>query len=544
MSKTLLYNTKVFLENGSFAEAAGFDSTTGKIIFVGNNSGYNKKDYDECINLNGKLVLPAFSEGHCHFYKGSVMKKELNLIYASTKDDFRNSINNFIPFLKNGKWIQGGYFSETNFKENFSITKNFLDSINDEIPMLINRNDLHSAIINSKAIELTGIKTKLNEFGTEEITVDENGNLTGEVKERAFYFVLNKIPPLSIEETSSAVFDEIKYLHSLGITSLTDITLPEDLFVYKHLVNHNKLNIKINSCLPFEEFEKFYTYKNDEVLKKGNIKFGTFKAFYDGSLGSESALFYKNYKGTNYKGLRTDFVNSGKFEKLAYEIDKAGNQLMVHAIGDKAVHELLDIVKNIETVNGKRDRRFRMEHCQHIRPDDFDKFRELGVIASVQPAHLYYDAKSAYEKVEDIETTHNYKNLIDIGVNVCFGTDFPVAAENPIETIYYAVTREAIGFENGFFPENKIDLATAINSYTINNSFARFEENVNGSIAVNKDADIIVLDTDLFEDSSLSLHGSSSPSLSFRRIAESTEVKLKNTKIEFTFLNGTKVYEK
>jgi predicted amidohydrolase YtcJ len=543
MSKTLLYNTKVFLENGSFAEAVGFDSTTGKIIFVGNNSGCNKRDYDEYIDLNGKFVLPAFSEGHCHFYKGSVMKTELNLIFASTKEDFRNSIRKYISTLKYEKWIQGGYFSEANFKENFSITKDFLDSINVEIPMLINRNDLHSAIINTKAIELTGIKAKMQEFGTEEIIVDDNGNLTGEVKERAFYFVLNQIPPLSIEETSSAVYEEIKYLHSLGITSLTDITLPEDLSVYKHLIEHNKLDIKINSGLPFEEFEKFDTYKGDEILKNGNIKFGTFKAFYDGSLGSESALFFKNYKGTNFNGLRTDFVNSGKFEKIAYEIDKAGYQLMVHAIGDKAVHELLDIVKNIESFNGKRDRRFRMEHCQHIRPDDFIRFRELGVIASVQPAHLYYDAKSAYEKVEDIETTHNYKNLIDIGVNVCFGTDFPVVAENPMETIYYAVTREAIGFENGFFTENKIDLATAINSYTINNSYARFEENINGSIAVNKDADIIVLDTDLFEDSSLSVTDSTH-SLSFRGMIESVKARLKNTKIEFTFLNGTKVYEK
>jgi len=524
MPKTLLHNTKVFLENGTFAEAAGFDSESGKIIYVGSYSGCNKKDYDECIDLKGKLVLPAFSEGHCHFYKGSVMKKELNLIFASTRSDFTISINNFILTLEKGKWIQGGYFSEANFKESFSVNKDLLDGINSEIPMLINRNDLHSAIINSKAIELTGIKSKLREFGTEEISVDSDGNLTGEIKERAFYFVMNQIPPLSIEETSSAVYDEIKYLHSLGITSLTDITLPEDLIIYKYLINKNKLNIKINSSLPFEEFNRFESFKNDEVLKKGNIRFGTFKAFYDGSLGSESALFFKNYKETNYAGLRTDFVNSGEFEKLAFEIDKEGYQLMVHAIGDKAVNELLNIVRSIESKNGKRDRRFRMEHCQHIQPDDFKSFSELGVIASVQPAHLYYDAKTASEKVEDIETTHNYKHLIDSGVKVCFGTDFPVAAENPLDTIYYAITREAIGFENGFTPENKIDLTTAINSYTINNSFARYEENINGSIAVNKEADIIVLDKDLFEDPSLS--------------------KFKETKIEFTFLNGIKVYEK
>ncbi len=524
MSKTLLYNTKVFPENGTFAEAIGFDSVTGKIIYVGNNSGCNKKDYDECIDLKGKLVLPAFSDGHCHFYKGSVMKKELNLIFASKKSDFINSINDYISTLKSGKWIHGGYFSEANFTESFRVTKDFLDSINSEIPMLINRNDLHSAILNSKAIEITGIKSKLEEFGTEEISVDEKGELTGEVKERAFYYVLNQIPTLSIEEKSSAVYDEIKYLHSLGLTSLTDITLPEDLDVYKHLINNNKLNIKINSALPFEEFSRFTVYKNDEVLKNGKIKFGTFKAFYDGSLGSESALFFKNYKGTNYSGLRTDFVNSGEFERLAFEIDKAGYQLMVHAIGDKAVSELLDIAGKIESLNGKRNRRFRMEHCQHIRPDDFEKFIKYGVIASVQPAHLYLDAKTALEKVEDIETTHNYKYLIDSGVKVCFGTDFPVAAENPLETIYYATTREAIGFENGFFPENKIDLTTAINCYTINNSFARFEEKINGSIALNKEADIIVLDTDLFEDFSPS--------------------KLKETKIEFTFLDGIKVYEK
>jgi hypothetical protein len=221
--------------------------------------------------------------------------------------------------------------------------------------------------------------------------------------------------------------------------------------------------------------------------------------------------------------LRTDSIIDGTFERIAVEADKAGLQLSVHAIGDKAVNELLDILTTIESKNGKRDRRFRIEHAQHIAEKDILRFKKLNAIVSVQPAHLNFDAKIASAKIEDIETTHRYKPLVDNGVTICFGTDFPVVTENPFENIYYAMTRKVEGFPDGFHTENCIDLETCLQALTINNAYASFAEDSRGSLETGKDADIIILENDLF-------------------LMKPEEIK--NAKVEMTYFNGKRVFKR
>lgn len=502
--KTLLHNGKVYLGREKFAESVCFDSVSGKIIFIGNSPDTDKKVYDEVIDLKGKLVLPAFTDGHCHLYRASQVNSELNLRKAKTKKDFIDAINSYrktqtgMSGLQSGEWLTGGYFTQANFSEDIQITKEFIDSICSDIPVLIFRCDLHSVFANSKAIELSDIESKLSDYHPDEVVRDSAGNITGEFKETPMYHLLYSIPEKPLEEKLKALKKEISKLHRFGICAVSDISLPPDVSLYGELINKNELKLRINSQLPFEKFSEAEKYKNDFKDFENLIGFRSFKAFYDGSLTSETGYFKKNYKNKNHNGLRTDLVLSGDFERIAFEIDKAGYQMTVHAIGDKAVSDLLDLNEELIRLHGRKDRRFRIEHAQHIDGNDLDRFVNCDVVVSVQPAHLASDTIVASSILENPESTHIFSELIKRGVSVCFGTDFPVVDENPFETIYYAMTRKAEGFPNGFFTEYCVSLEDCIEAYTINNAYASFEETTKGSIEKGKFADLIITEN-MFE---------------------------------------------
>ena len=519
--KTLLTNAKVRLGKNSFTDSIGFDSETGKINFTGSNDQAKKNEYDEIINVNGKLVLPAFTDGHCHFIKGAFVNSQLNLRNAKTKNDFINSIRKYKKNKNGSNWIFGGYFSESNFSEKIEINKDLLDEICPDVPVIISKFDMHSAFANSKALEISCILSQQNNFTSEEIVIDENNILTGELKERARDFIMDKIPVASLKERTDIVIKQIQKLHSFGITAISDITLVEDLEIYKELIDQKKFKLRVDSRLPFQEFRNIKKYREEFKGLSDLIKFNSLKAFYDGSLSSRTALMHSNYKNLNHNGIKTEFVNSGEFEKSAFEIDEAELQMSVHAIGDKAVTELLDLNEKLVEKFGKRDRRFRIEHAQHIRENDFRRFKDLNVIASVQPTHLFSDAKTAAEILNDYKSEHNYKKLFDIGAKVCFGTDFPVVGESPFDTIFYAMTRKVQGFDHGFVTENNISLDDCLDSYTINNAYATYDEKESGNLEAGKVADIIIMQDDLFE---------------------MTGDEIKNAKISKTFFKGKPVF--
>lgn len=519
--KTLFINSKVWTGKNSFTDSVGFDSESGKILFVGNKheSDKIKDDYSEIIDLKKKLVLPAFTDGHCHFIEGALVNSQLNLRNAGTKNDFTEGIRNY-KADKQSPWIYGGYFSESAFKEKIPLGKDFLDEICSDVPVIISRFDLHSAFANSKALEVSGILSRQSDFTEEEI-VTINNIPTGELKERASDFILDNIPNASLYERTEIVLKQISTLHSLGIAAISDITLKDDLEIYKELISKNKLLLRVDSRLPFKEYKNIGKYRKEFEYITDNIKFNSLKAFYDGSLSSKTGYMHSDYKNTNQNGIRTEYVNSGEFLKDAFEIDKAGYQMSVHAIGDKSVTELLDLNTELNNINGKRDRRFRIEHAQHIQKSDFRRFKDLDIIASVQPSHLFSDAKTSSEILTDYSTEHNYKKLFDVGARVCFGTDFPVVGESPFETIHFAITRKAEGFPDGFMIENRIPLADCLNSYTIENAYATYDESERGNLQIGKAADITVLENDLFT---------------------IPENEIINAKVSMTYFNGKRVF--
>ncbi len=499
MSSTLFINAKVWQPDGEFNQAFGIKDN--HFNFNGSNADAEliKSYYDEIIDLKGKLVLPGLIDGHLHLIHGSLMRKRLDASEITDIKSLKSEINKYILNNPKQSWVIGGNLDLNHiFKQAESSKDNFVDEIYSDKPLFITNYDYHSAIGNTKALIESGILQNLNEFSSEEVVRDSNGNPGGVIKEKALDYIFDNLPSPSLAERVDAVSEFIDILHSYGITTVTDITLIEDLEVYKKLYELGKLKIRINSYIPFEEFENLEKHKN--FTKEINPDFYTingFKTYWDGALGSETALFSQNYLGRNHNGYKTDIIISGKVYELAKAINDSNQQMIIHAIGDKAVTEVLDLYESLYTKD--KDSRHRIEHAQHIQAGDFERFKSFNVVASVQPLHLKYDAKTVKEKLPDelVSNTHNYKKLIDIDAIVNFGTDFPIVEVNPFENIRLAVTRKT---KDGVFtPEHSINLHDCIKGYTINNAYSNFNENATGSIKEGKVADFVIMEDDLFE---------------------------------------------
>ena len=497
MPTALYINAKVWQPDGTFTESFGVSN--GHFDFSGSNTEANslKNNYTEIIDLNGKLVLPGIIDGHLHLVNGGVMMKRLDCSRINTIAELKTAIENYVSNNK-VNWVIGGNLDLNKVFANHDTTGgNIVDDIFSELPLYITNYDYHSAICNSKALALGGIDVNDNNLPKDEVEISAAGKLTGFIAESVMYRVYNSIPPPSLNEKAAAVSDCIEMLHSFGITSVGDITLPDDIDVYIKLYSQNKLNIRINSYIPFDEFDnlQFYLDKTAEI-DKDYFSIVGFKAFWDGSLGSETALFSQNYKGRSHNGFTTEIVRSGRIYELAKKIDAAGMQMIIHAIGDKAISEVLELYAGLP--NTKR-LRHRIEHAQHIQPADLNKFGEYGVIASVQPLHLKYDARTVFEKLPAklIPHTHNYIHILKLGGVMNFGTDFPIVEADPFENIRLAVTRYTEFGE--FTPEHKIPLHECIKSYTLNNAYASHNENAVGNITKGKVADFVIMNEDIFE---------------------------------------------
>jgi hypothetical protein len=526
-STCLFINAKLWQPDGRFKETFGIEN--GLLNFSGSLSGAGtiKQKYSRVIDLKGKLVLPSFTDGHVHLVYGSLMMSRIDCTAINTPDELKEKILTYCKKNPGKDWLVGGNLDIAKVFKGYEIergaVREFLDSIISNKPLYIANYDYHSAVCGSSVIEASGLVSKRNDFTYEEVPIDKTGKPAGIVKEKAFDFVRNSVPPSSLQERTDAVENMTDILHSYGITTVSDITKPSNLEVYSKLYEQGKLKIRINSYLPFEEFANYRQYlEQTKNIPNDLFEIKGFKEYYDGALGSETGLFSENYTGKNYNGYKTEMASSSKLAELAKIIDKAGKQVIIHAIGDKAVTKVLDIAEKLETENGTRDRRLRIEHAQHINENDFDRFKKLNVIASAQPLHMKYDIKIVKEKLPEriVKRTHNYKALMELGVVVNFGTDFPIVEINPFHNMELAVTRKADG--EAFLPEYKIDIHNSIKAYTINNAYASFNEHKSGSIEKGKFADFIVMEDNLFE------------------IPES---EISNARVHSTYFNGEEVYK-
>ena len=526
--KTAFINGKVFTvnDNKPYAEAVVVEG--GLIKFVGSTNKANNyiDDQTEVIDLQGKLMLPGFIDSHLHFTSGGYYLLGINLRPALSKEDFVFILKNYVQG-KEGLWITGGRWDHESWQDKSLPTKELVDSITPNTPVFVSRIDGHMGLANSLALQLAGITSETpNPAGGLIVKDTETGEPTGILKDNAMDLVDDIIPDKSIEENIEAALRSLEETRKLGITSVHDMTQPGELEAYREVENMGELTCRIYSIAPIDTYDEIVrtgiTAGNDEGL----IKRGGLKGYTDGSLGASTAWFFEPYvQDTTTVGLPMDIVTNGNLEKWSIEADRNRLQLCVHAIGDRANSYMLDLYERIINNNSPWERRFRIEHAQHVRYSDIKRFSKLNVIASVQPYHCVDDGVWAEKRIgkERIKYTHPYKSFLDNNVTVAFGTDWPVAPLNPLFGIYAAVTRRTVDNKNpgGWNPEQKISVEDAIKCYTLNAAYASFEENIKGSIEEGKLADLVVLSDDIFT---------------------IDPVKIKDVNVDMTIFNGEIVF--
>jgi predicted amidohydrolase YtcJ len=527
--KKAFINGNIYTVNPDKPHAEAVLVENNRITAVGTNSEIQKlsDQQTEVIDLNGKLMLPGFIDNHQHFVSGGFYLQGIDLRDAKSTSEFKRIIKEYSD-ARPGQWITGGNWDHEAWEVKDLPVKEMIDDVTGNTPVLVDRFDGHMSLANSYALKLAGI-TKDTESPDGGLIVKdpETGEPTGILKDNAIGLVARHIPPPSDEEYYQAAITALDHVKKFGITSVQDITYKRDLDVYRKLEKENKLTCRLYTRYPISDYTMLV--ENDYSVPSGSdkLKLGSLKAFADGSLGSSTAWFYEKYaQDTTTVGLAMDIITDGSLKKWAMDADKNRLQICTHAIGDKANSYMLDLYEEITKTNPQWDRRFRIEHAQHVKFEDIPRFAENKVIASVQPYHCIDDGVWAEKRIgaERIKYTYPFRSFIDSNVLLCFGSDWTVAPVNPLLGIYAAVTRRTLDDKNpgGWIPEQKITVEEAVKCYTINNAYASFEEKVKGSIEEGKLADMVVLDEDIFN---------------------IDPVKIRDVKVAMTIFDGNVIYK-
>lgn len=529
-AKKLYKNGKIFTSDLKNKWVEAVVTHGNRIVFAGKEkdaAAFTDKS-TEVIDLKGKLMLPGFIDNHTHFLSGGFYLDGLDLRGAKSTTEFKNIIREYVKKHPEG-WITGGNWDHEAWEVKDLPRKEWIDEFTPNQPVMIDRFDGHMALVNSFALKLAGItKDTPSPEGGLIVKDPVTGEPTGMLKDNAMGLVYTLIPDHSSSEYDRALELALAHAKKLGVTSIQDITYRNDLLAYQRFEKQGKLTCRVYTRLPVYEYKNLVNAGITYGFGSDLLKLGSLKVFADGSLGSSTAWFFEPYdQDTTTSGLPNDYVIDGRLKEWAIDADKNLLQLSVHAIGDKANKYILDLFEEITNVNPKWDRRFRIEHAQHVRFEEIPQFKRLGVIASVQPYHAIDDGCWAEKRIgkRRIQYTYPFRSYLDGGVHLAFGSDWTVAPLSPILGIHAAVTRATLDGLNpdGWIPNQKISVEEAVLSYTITNAYAAFEEKVKGSIEPGKFADFVILEKDIFT------------------IAPET---IKDVEVAMTVFDGTTIYKK
>lgn len=457
------------------------------------------------VDLQGRLVLPGFIDNHTHFISGGFQLLSVDLRDARDEKEFARRIGEKARSLPEGRWITGGSWDHERWPGAALPRKELIDPVTPHHPVFVTRLDGHMGLANSLALKLAGITKETPDPPGGRIVRDpQTGEPTGILKDAAMNLVRRVIPPPTPAEMDEALRAAMNEAARVGVTSIQDITTWSDWAVYKRFHRRGELTVRITARTPITEWERQRDLRQKEGPGDEWLRLGGLKGFVDGSLGSTTALFFEPYLDAPQTSglLHEEMLPEGIMQRRVAAADRAGLPVSIHAIGDKANKILLDIYEQVIQENGVRDRRFRIEHAQHLRPEDIPRFAQLGVIASMQPYHAIDDGRWAEKRIgrERCRTTYAFRSLLDAGAVLTFGSDWPVAPLDPLLGIYAAVTRRTIdgAHPRGWFPEQRITVEEAVRAYTVNNAYAEFAEKEKGSLEPGKLADMVVLSKDIF----------------------------------------------
>jgi predicted amidohydrolase YtcJ len=473
-----------------------------RIVYVGVDAAVDNLyvgDRTEVIAANGAMIVPGFIDTHVHFISSGSGLASVQLRDAATPEEFTQRIGEYAAATRPGEWVLHGTWDHENWGGELP-RRDWIDAVTPDNPVWVARLDGHMAIANSLALQAAGVDADTPDIAGGEIVRDDSGRPTGVLKDNAMMLVESVVPGASTAQLDREAAAAMEHVAGNGVTTVHDMAGWSSLETYRRAEKAGTMLTRIYSVVPLSDWEKL----RDEISLNGRgnewLRIGGLKGFMDGSLGSHTAAFLEPFTDApEDRGFLINELDDMRDWVLA--ADAANLQVMVHAIGDSAIRDLLDIFLDAEEANGMRDRRFRMEHAQHIHPDDIPRFAIQGVIASMQPYHAIDDGRWAGKVIgpERSKTTYAFRSLIDSGARVAFGSDWSVAPATPLEGIYAAVTRRTLDGANpdGWVPEQKISVEQALHAYTTEAAYASFEENLKGKLKAGMLADFVLLDHDL-----------------------------------------------
>jgi predicted amidohydrolase YtcJ len=460
------------------------------------------------IDAEGRLVVPGFNDAHIHF--SFIDPDYIDLRYITDSSIITAKVRETVAGAKPGELIRGGRWEHEMFVDKQWPTKELIDPVAPDNPVVLSRADGHSVLVNSYVIRNSGItKDTPDPFGGEIQKDPATGELTGIFKERAKGLLKYGQKPVhrtAEEQRERLMRGWQTAFDQAAQNGVTSIQLPPggDFDIYQKFKVMGKLTLRIYAGGPLtadKQKLRRYAELQEKYPRDGDwIRFGYIKGFIDGTLGSGTALFFEPYIDAPEKtGLPQ--MPYEEFEKMVVALDKAGFQIGIHAIGNRANHWTLNAYEKAQQLNGNRDSRHRIEHAQVLHSDDIPRFATLGVIASMQPTHCITDKRFAEKRIgrERCKGAYAWQRLMDAGAAIAFGTDYPVEPINPLEGLYAAVARKDRAGEpgDGWFPDQKLSMEKAIELYTLGSAYAEFMEDRKGMIKEGYLGDVVVFNEDL-----------------------------------------------
>ena len=456
----------------------------------------------EVIRLRERMVVPGFIDSHTHFIQGGFQLSSIDLRDAASPEEFGARLVQFARGVEDGAWITGGDWDHERWGGELP-HRRWIDAATFSNPIFVSRLDGHMGLANSLALEMAGIDASTPVPPGGEIVLDpETGEPTGVLKDEAMALVTRIIPEPSEQELDNALDDAIAHALSKGVTQTHHMGSWRDLETFRRARATGRLRMRVYSVVPISTWERLDAFIQEEGRGDDILWWGGVKGFVDGSLGSTTAWFYEPYTDDpTTSGLLT--TDTASLREWALAGDSAGLQLIIHAIGDRANDWLLDLYEEAAERAGWEDRRYRIEHAQHLSPEAFSRIADLHVIPAMQPYHAIDDGRWAERRIgqDRTQTTYAFRSLLDAGAQVAFGSDWTVAPMDVLDGIYAAVTRRTIdgASPGGWVPDQKISVEEALIAYTWGSARAGFMEEKLGRLKPGRYADLVVLSQDLFE---------------------------------------------